>query len=225
MPYFPPAAAAAGPRVRCTNAGAAQTLTSGTSVPMTLDTDTYDGSDMHFTSAANLTGTVAKAASSATLVGTGTAFLSQLSVGQVISVPGTAAEARVVTAIASDTSLTVASTFANTASGQTATRLNTAIVIREAGIYEIGAHVQFAASAVPVGRRALFLQKNRTTNVTVANYAAVTTANTDTAVGLVTNYDCALWDYFEVVCAQNQTANVDINVGADFSPVFWARKL
>lgn len=70
-----------------------------------------------------LTGTVTKTASSATVAGVGTAFLSELSVGMVISIPGTAVERGIITAIASDASLTCAANFANTASGQTASRV------------------------------------------------------------------------------------------------------
>lgn len=68
-----------------------------------------------------LTGTVAKTAASATLTGTGTAFLTELVIGDSITVPGTANETRVITAIASNTSLTADTNFANTASGQAAT--------------------------------------------------------------------------------------------------------
>lgn len=70
-----------------------------------------------------LTGTVAKTATSATLTGTSTLFLTELSVGMVISVPGTAVERRTISAIASDTSLTVSVALDNTASGQTASRV------------------------------------------------------------------------------------------------------
>lgn len=70
-----------------------------------------------------LTGTVAKTNGSATLTGTGTAFTTELSVGMVISVPGGATERAIVSAIASDTSLTVTANFANTSSGQTASRV------------------------------------------------------------------------------------------------------
>lgn len=70
-----------------------------------------------------LTGTVSKSNGSPTVTGSGTAFQSELSVGMVISIPGTAAERGIITAIASDTSLTVAANFANTASGQTASRV------------------------------------------------------------------------------------------------------
>ncbi len=68
-----------------------------------------------------LTGTVAKSAASATLTGTSTLFTTELLVGDKITVPGTANETRTVTAIASDTSLTVDSAFTYAATGQTAT--------------------------------------------------------------------------------------------------------
>ena len=68
-----------------------------------------------------ITGTVAKAGST-TLTGTSTLFLTELMVGDLISVPGGGGtEVREVSAIASNTSLTVTATFANTASGQTCT--------------------------------------------------------------------------------------------------------
>src|SRR4051794_38056370 len=70
-----------------------------------------------------LTGTVAKAGTT-TLTGTGTAFLTQISAGQIIRVPGVATEDRIVAAVASDTSLTVSVAFAQTSSGQTASRLS-----------------------------------------------------------------------------------------------------
>lgn len=70
-----------------------------------------------------LTGTVAKAAASATITGTGTLFLTELAVNQTIIVPGgTATEYLVIAAIASNTSLTVAAPALYSASGQTATR-------------------------------------------------------------------------------------------------------
>jgi hypothetical protein len=73
--------------------------------------------------AVNLTGTVAKAATT-TLTGTTTAFLSEISVGQIVRVPGGAVEDRVVSAIASDTALTVSVAFGQTSSGQTAQRVS-----------------------------------------------------------------------------------------------------
>ncbi|HVA88088.1 MAG TPA: hypothetical protein VNF73_17420 [Candidatus Saccharimonadales bacterium] len=70
---------------------------------------------------ATLTGTVAKAAGSTTITGTGTSFTTQLTVGREIAIPGTTTEYFIVSAIASDTSLTVFNAAVNTASGQTAT--------------------------------------------------------------------------------------------------------
>lgn len=67
-----------------------------------------------------LTGTVAKAGTTA-LTGTGTKFLTEVMVGDNISVPGTTTEVREVASITSDTALVVTSAFADTASGQTAT--------------------------------------------------------------------------------------------------------
>lgn len=154
--------------------GATQSLTSATVTVINLDGETFDDSTSHFTSAANLTGTVAKTAASATLTGTGTAFTTELSVGQVISVPGTAAEWRVVTAIASNTSLTVNSSFANSASGQTATRINGAITAMVAGRYRSVGQVEFTTNATSV--RLARIMKN----------AGAATAPTGTLIGTQT---------------------------------------
>jgi hypothetical protein len=70
-----------------------------------------------------LTGTVAKAAGSATLTGTGTTFLGDLSVGDVLAVRGGTTERRTITAIASNTSLTVDTPYDYAASGQPYWRL------------------------------------------------------------------------------------------------------
>lgn len=111
---------------------AAQSLNSAATTTILLTgTDVYDQFDMHYTSDVALTGTVAKTAASDVLTGTGTAFTSELAVGQIIAVPGTATERRVVTEIASDTSLTVSGDFANSASGQTAARYSGGIVVRD----------------------------------------------------------------------------------------------
>jgi hypothetical protein len=70
-----------------------------------------------------LTGTVAKAAGSATLTGTGTTFLGDLSVGDVLAVRGGTTERRTITAIASNTSLTVDTAYEYDATGQPYWRL------------------------------------------------------------------------------------------------------
>jgi hypothetical protein len=69
-----------------------------------------------------LTGTVAKAGTTA-LTGTGSAFLSELVVGDVVRVPGTANEDRVIATVTTDTAATVSVAFTNTASGQTGQRV------------------------------------------------------------------------------------------------------
>lgn len=72
-------------------------------------------------SSRTLSGTVAKIAASTTITGTNTMFLSELRPGEVISIPGTAVEYFVVTAIASNTSATIHAAAVNNATGQTAT--------------------------------------------------------------------------------------------------------
>src|SRR6185369_15813725 len=67
-----------------------------------------------------LTGTVATA-SNTTLTGTSTIFTRQLGIGDRITV---GSDTRTITAIASDTSLTVSAAFSGTASGQSATALH-----------------------------------------------------------------------------------------------------
>ena len=97
----------------------------------------------------NLTGTVSKTASSPTLTGTGTLFQSELGTGDRITVPGGADETLTVIAIASDTSLTVDSNFAQTAADQIAVGLpsaarfddasgNTQVVVRDDGSVGVG---------------------------------------------------------------------------------------
>ncbi len=76
-----------------------------------------------FGSGSNLTGTVSKTSGGTTLTGSGTSFTSQLSVGQVIDVPGgSGVERRVVAGISSNTQLTVNEAWGSSASGQTCTR-------------------------------------------------------------------------------------------------------
>lgn len=67
-----------------------------------------------------LTGTVSKTSGSGTITGSGTAFLTEVKVGYRLHIPGGAVDeyGLVVTAIASDTSLTVSPAPTSTASGQ-----------------------------------------------------------------------------------------------------------
>lgn len=107
--------------------------------PLPLNSTEFDTTGaMHRTSSANLTGTVSKTNGSTTVTGSSTLFTSELSVGQVITIPGGGATDRLVVAsIASNTSLTVMTAPTHTASGQTAARDNTCIVFGagDAGYY------------------------------------------------------------------------------------------
>lgn len=118
----------------------------------------YASQPMHFTSNANLTGTVTKTATQTTLAGTGTSFTTELSVGQVIIVPGTANEQRTVTAIASNTSLTVNKAWVNTASGQTAVRTRNAIALPYAGLWRIETQLLWDTNGT--GNRTMQICKN-----------------------------------------------------------------
>lgn len=192
------------------------TLQDATQTMLTFDTDRKDAMNMHFTSAANLTGTVDKAASSATLAGTGTAFLTEISVGQMIVVPGTADEVRVVTAIASDTSLTVNSAFANTATGQTAARKNTGIVCRLSGRYLISANIRFAVNGT--GIRYVRFRINGTT--TIAYEQRTTNASDEVDIAIQRVYDLALYDYVEIPVYQNRGGTLDVVSSGNWTPEF-----
>jgi hypothetical protein len=174
--------------------------TSGTSYDVDWDTEDWDTDTMHYTSAAACTGTVTKTASSATLTGSGTLFTSELSVGQVISVPGTAAEKRVVTAIASDTSLTVNANFANSASGQTATRLRSAIVFRTAGKYIITGQVGYAANSGT--RYAQMIVQSGATRTEIQVKAENPITGAATVVPVHDIYNAAQWDFVEMIAIQ-----------------------
>jgi hypothetical protein len=182
----------------------AQTLATATSTALNLAGERYDDARLHYSSSANLTGTVSKTASDATLTGVGTAFLTELRVGQLISVPGGATEKRVVISIASDTSLEVDGNFANTASGQTAARLNTAIVIRTPGIYTVKGQVAFAASGT--GRRIVSIREHE---VAVFYQTAMPPASGATVIPVQGERDFAQWDYLELWGHQESGGNLD----------------
>lgn len=207
-----------------------QTMTSGSFLRSQFDSERYDTDNMHYTSAANLTGTVSKTASSTTVTGSSTLFTSELSVGQMISVPGTAAEPRVVTAIASDTSLTVQTAFANSASGQTAARLNNGIVFRTPGVYAICANASLTANAT--NERLLRVTANDAT--TAASGTIIVNdfqmgpagAYDNTVLKALVFYKFAQWDW---ICANffNDSGNntLKVTAQANFSPFLAAHYL
>lgn len=134
-PSWQPSGSGTNPTLYTTNPDT--TVADNTSVTLAWTTDIWDTDSQHFTSSANLTGTVAKTNGSAALVGTGTSFTTELSVGQIISVPGGLTERKVVTVITDNTHLTVNSNFGATSSGQTVARVNDAVVARTAGKYRV----------------------------------------------------------------------------------------
>jgi hypothetical protein len=77
-------------------------------------------------------------------VGTGTSFTTELSVGQIVKIPGTATEYGVVASITDNTHFAFYAVMANTASGQTATRVSGGISIPAglAGYYDMGGMMQ-----------------------------------------------------------------------------------
>jgi hypothetical protein len=196
---------------------AAQSLTSAVLAPLAFDTNVNDDDGYHFTSAAALTGTVAKTNGSAVLTGTGTTFLSQLSPGQVIDVPGTATERKVVKSIASNTSLTVWSNFANTASGQTATRVNSAAAIPRgyAGPHRISGGAQFASNAT--GFRELRLYVNSVLIRAVSQMAL--SGGEETMMGIETTWTFADGDYVELQAEQTSGGALNVNGGSASTPV------
>lgn len=167
-------------------ANATQSLTSGQYDPVALNAELVDTNTLHYpgrldnATLTTFTGTVAKTAASNALVGTGTLFLTEAAVGMVVKVPGTADEVRVITGITDNLNLTVLGNFNNTASGQTMTVQNSAIVIRTAGRYLPLAAAQFASNAT--GRRIVKLTVNRTlgseTDIAIDERPPLTGANT-----------------------------------------------
>jgi len=188
-----------------------QSITTATATAITWDTEDNDADQQHYESAASLTGTVAKTATSATLAGTSTAFLTELSVGQVIAVPGTATEKRVVIAIASNTSLTVNSGFVNSASGQTAARVNTAVVFRQPGFYMLETNIYSAALSTGAVTLQYYLN-----NLTTATSGTAIGQRDPVAINASAGYDLVVarsfqqWDFVEVVWTQNSGGNVNV---------------
>lgn len=191
-----------------------QSITTATATALGFATEDLDSNAQHFTSAANLTGTLAKTASSAAVVGTSTLFTTELTVGQVISVPGTAAEVRVVTVITDDTHLTVNANFANTASGQTAARLNSPIVFPVARLYLVNAGILWDTSAT--GNRTIEVRLNGAT--ILAGQSAAAIASQEQAVSRLIN--AAQWDYVEALVTQSSGGS--INAKADQRTFFSA---
>lgn len=197
-----------------------QAIATATLTTLGFDTNRYDSDSQHYTSAAALTGTAAKTNGSAVLTGTGTLFTSQLSVGQVIDVPGGATERRVVTSITSDTSLTVNSNFANTSSGQTVTRTNQPIVARTAGVYTIFGSVSFASNNT--GRRQMQFSVNGATTTPIDDMTVMTVTDVGGVprLNVATQWKLAQWDYVTMDVLQASGGSLNATASANRSPEF-----
>lgn len=187
-----------------------QSTTTGTATLINWDVEDNDADNQHYESATNLSGTVTKTAGSQTVTGSGTAFTTELSIGQVISVTGTATEKRAVIAIASATSLTVNSAFVNTQAGATATRINSAVVFRQPGFYTLETNIYSAALSTGAITLAFYL--NNLTTVTSGTAIAQSDpifVNASAGYNLVATRQFQQWDFVEVVWTQNAgTVNV-----------------
>lgn len=205
-------------------------LPNGVSTPQPFNTTIFDTSpsaQMHFTASANLTGTVTKTAGSPNLVGSATLFTTQLAVGQVISVPGGAAELAVITSIADNTHLVVAHNFANSASGQTASTDNTCIVAPVSGVYLVGATIEIAYNAT--GVRSLSIYSGPAPG-TLSQYGsddrnAAIASSAPIVISSSTLISLAQWDVIRFLGYQNSGGGLASTVDPLFSPTAWAMKL
>ena len=137
-----------------------------------------------------LTGTVAKNGTT-TITGTSTLFTTQLSVGQQISVPGGGGtEVRTVSAIASDTSLTVSVAFANTASSQTAS----AVLHYQRVKLDLGGDglASAAVDVIPIVGKTIVVSSSVTRPADTTTYAAGdAVTNSTSAPVIITFTNCA----------------------------------
>jgi hypothetical protein len=147
-------------------------------------------------------------------------------VGQIISVPGTAAERRIVTAIASNTSLTVSAAYAYTASGQTCTRVNSGIVAHRACRVMGGVSVSFASTATLGNYRNVALQRVTADAATyVASQSLPATGGGEPTTFAVALLPCSMaqWDFIECIVksdGNNGSSQSPVSTGSRFTPEF-----
>jgi hypothetical protein len=194
---------------------AAQSTPNNTIVVSELDSERWDTDAMHATGTTALTGTVTKSSGASTLAGVGTAFTTELVAGQLIEVPGGATEKKWVTSITNDASLNVHSNWANNASGQTASRLNSPrLTVVTAGKYLVTGHVEFPNNTT--GNRFAFLRKN---GAYIARHGQPTTGGSNTAaLSIATVVDASAGDYFELAVLQSSGGSLNVNASTEYSP-------
>jgi hypothetical protein len=152
-------------------------------------------------------------------VGVSTVFTTDLSVGQVISIPGTATEKRVVIKITDNTHLTVNTPFVNSAATQTCTRINSAVVFRQPGFYTLEANIYSAALASGAVTLAYYLNSLTTAiSGTAIGQRDPVFVNASAGYDLVIQRQFQQWDFVEVVWTQNAgTVNVLADERTHFS--------
>jgi hypothetical protein len=126
-----------------------------------------------------------------------------------------------VTRIVSNTQLIVAVAFGSTASGQTAARVNTAMVCQSAGLYSITGNAEFFNSSGGA-RRDLQIRLNGTTIIGTANVPAV---NAFQEVNVQTAYRLSRWDYVELLAYQDSGGNLSIGASPHYSPEFMMERI
>lgn len=94
---------------------------------------------------------------------------------------------------------------------------NSRLTCKTAGIYSIGAHIQFAGSAA--GTRQVFIRVNGTTEI--ARVQQINPPAVDERLSPVTLYQLAVNDYVEVVVNQSSGGSLDVEVLGNSSPEFW----
>jgi hypothetical protein len=92
-----------------------------------------------------------------------------------------------------------------------------------AGLYDIGANVQWAANAT--GNRRILIRANGTTAIADVIANAVTTAATPTHQNIGTHYELAVGDYVEVLVQQTSGGPLNINGVTAYSPEFWMTRI
>lgn len=196
-------------------AAGAQSIPTGVETPLLFGaTDVDDSDNQHYSSDANLTGTVQKTAASAAVVGTSTLFTSELSVGQIILIPGTANEKRVVTVITDNTHLTVSANFTNSASGQTAQAVSSGVTIRTAGVYHCEGNALFQANATGNVRAfELYMQRGANRTLLAASQMPPVPATYGVGVTVGKRQRFLQWDFVEYVLFQDATGGAALNTG------------
>ena len=206
-------------RVRVTHSST-QNLPDNTLTRVKFDTERYDGNSQHSTSTLVITGTLTTVSGSTALTGVGTAFTTELSVGQAINFPGSVSETRVVTGVTNNTAATVNRAWTNSTSSIGAAHVNSALVCTTEGTYDIWATIGFGSSTA--GKREVYLRLNDTAYIGAAIVAPV--SGDMTIVNVATDYDLSLWDFVEVVARQNTGSTLDVTHTTGQSPVFgWHR--